>query len=58
MKEKLKAIEVNLRILLQKVEQLKLNVPDYQITFNLQKVQLKIDELNDLITELEADQEF
>jgi hypothetical protein len=53
MKERIKAIEVNLRFLLNRVEELKLNVPDYQVNALLQKLQLKIDEVSDLLSELE-----
>ena len=58
MKERIIALEVNLRNLIQRIERLR-NIPlSYEKIVKLQKAKLKIDELNDLITELEADQEF
>ncbi|MBL1121405.1 MAG: hypothetical protein D8M26_00785 [Ignavibacteriae bacterium] len=58
MKDRIIAIEVNLRRLLQRIEKLR-NIPlSYEVLNKIQKVKLKIDELNDLITEIEADQEF
>lgn len=58
MKDKIIAIEVNLRKLAERIEKLR-NIPlTYEVLNKIQKVKLKIDELNDLITEIEADQEF
>ncbi|MCZ7616733.1 MAG: hypothetical protein M5T52_24990 [Ignavibacteriaceae bacterium] len=58
MKDKIIAIEVNLRRLLERNEKLR-NIPlSYEVLAKMQKVKLKIDELNDLISEIEADQEF
>jgi hypothetical protein len=54
MKERIAALEVNLRNLLQRVEKLR-NLPlSYERLAKLQKVKLKVDELNDIISELEA----
>lgn len=54
MKERIIAIEVNLRTLLQRIEKLK-DIPlSYEVLAKIQKVKLKIDELSDLITEIEA----
>jgi restriction endonuclease S subunit len=58
MKEKLAAIQLNLRLLLKRLEELEIPVPDYEVNAKLQKIMLKIDELSDLVTEMEADQEF
>lgn len=58
MKDRIIAIEVNLRRLLQRIEKLR-NIPlSYEVLTKIQKVKHKIDELSDLITEIEADQEF
>lgn len=58
MKDKIIATEVNLRKLLERIEKLR-NIPlTYEVLSKIQKVKLKIDELEDLITEIEADQEF
>lgn len=58
MKDKIIAIEVNLRRLLQRIEKLR-NIPlTYEVLSKIQKVKIKIDEMNDLLNELEADQEF
>ena len=54
MKEKLKAIEVNMRFLLMRVERIKIVNPDYEVNAELQKAELKIDELNDVISKLES----
>jgi hypothetical protein len=54
MKERIIAIEVNLRKLLQRIEKLR-NIPlSYEVLAKIQKVKLKIDELSDLITEIEV----
>lgn len=58
MKDRIIAIEVNLRRLLQRIEKLRNITLSYEVLNKIQKVKLKIDELNDLITEIEADQEF
>lgn len=58
MKERIIAIEVSLRRLLQRIENLR-NIPlSYEVLAKYQKVKLKIDELDDLITEIEAEEEF
>jgi len=58
MKDRIIAVEVNLRRLLQRIEKLR-NIPlTYEVLTKIQKIKLKIDELSDLITEIEADQEF
>lgn len=54
MKERITAIKLNLRILLKRFEELEIPVPDYEISAKVQKIMLKIDELGDLVTELEA----
>ncbi|MGD8305923.1 MAG: hypothetical protein PVF17_04650 [Ignavibacteria bacterium] len=54
MKEKLKALEVNLRTLLKKVETLEITQPDYAIMAKLGQIELKIDELFDLIRDVEG----
>ena len=52
------ALEVNLRMLLQRIEKLR-NIPlTYEVLTKIQKVKLKIDELSDLITEIEAEEEL
>ena len=53
MKERITAIEVNLRNLLQRIERLRNIKLSYEVLAKTQKVKLKIDELNDLIAELE-----
>lgn len=54
MKERIIAIEVNLRRLLQRIEKLR-DIPlSYEVLAKYQKVKLKIDELSDLITEIDA----
>ena len=54
MREKLKAIEVNLRTLLNSVEALEISQPDYAIMAKLNQVELKVDEINDLLREVEG----
>jgi hypothetical protein len=49
LQEKLSAIKVNLRLLLTRVEELKVEKPDYEVN-----AELKIDELNDIISKLEV----
>ena len=58
MKDKIKAIETNLRILLKRFEGLQIDKPDYGINAKLRKVELKVDEINDLLTEIEAMEEL
>jgi hypothetical protein len=58
MKDKIIATEVNIRKLLQRIEKLREIPLSYEVLNKIQKVKLKIDELNDLITEIEADQEL
>lgn len=54
MKDKIIATEVNLRRLLDRIEKLR-DIPlTYEVLSKIQKVKLKIDELNDLISEIEA----
>jgi hypothetical protein len=54
MKDKIIATEVNLRRLLERLEKLR-DIPlSYEVLTKIQKVKLKIDELNDLIIEIEA----
>ena len=54
MREKIKAIEVNLRFLLMRIERIKIVKPDYEVNAELSKAELKIDELNDVISKLES----
>ncbi len=54
MKDRITAIKVNLRILLERIDKMKIDKPDYEINAKLQKVELKVDELSDLIAEIEA----
>ena len=54
MKDKITAIKVNLRLLLKRVEELKIDKPDYDVNAKLQKAELKVDELSDLITEIDC----
>lgn len=54
MNERLKAIEVNLRILLGRVEGWRIDGLTYEVIAKLQDIELKIDQLNDLLTELDA----
>ena len=54
MKEKLKAIEVNLRTLLQRVEKLEVGLLSYQVIEKVKKIELKVDEMGDLVTEVEG----
>lgn len=58
MKERIIAIEVNLRKLLNRIEMLREIPLSYEVLAKYQKMKLKIGELSDLITEIEADQEF
>lgn len=58
MKEKLAAIKVNLRLLLKRIEELKPEQVSYELIAKLQKIELKVDELADLITEIEANEEL
>ena len=51
------ALKVNLRLLLQRVEKLKLEKPSYELNEKLRKIQLKVDEICDLISELEGNGE-
>lgn len=54
MKDKIIATEVNLRRLLDRIENLR-NIPlSYEVLAKIQKIKLKIDELKDLITEIDA----
>jgi hypothetical protein len=58
MKERIIAIEVNLRKLLQRIEKLR-NIPlSYEMLAKFQKIKVKIDELNGMITEIEAEEEL
>ena len=58
MKDRLTAIKVNLRLLLKRIEELKMDKADYKVILNIQKAELKIDELNDLIEEIKAIEEL
>ncbi len=58
MKDRLTAIKVNMRMLLIRVEELKIDEPDYEINAKLQKVELKVDELGELVKEIEAIEEL
>jgi hypothetical protein len=54
MKEKIIATEINLRSLLDRIEKLR-NIPlSYEVLAKYQKIKVKVDELNELITEIEA----
>ena len=53
MKERITAIEVNLRNLLQRIERLRNIKLSYEVLAKTQKVKLKIDEMGDLISEME-----
>ncbi len=58
MKDKIIATEIKLRKLLQRIEKLR-DIPlTYEVLAKYQKIKIKIDELSDLITEIEADKEF
>lgn len=58
MKDRIIATEVNLRRLLERIEKLR-NIPlTYEVLSKIQKVKLKIDELRDLISEIEAKEEI
>lgn len=58
MKERIIATEVNLRKLLQRIEKLR-NIPlTYEMLAKFQKIKVKIDELKDLISEIEAEEEL
>jgi len=58
MKERIIATEVNLRRLLQRVEKLR-DIPlSYEVLSKIQKIKLKIDELSDLLTQIEAEEEL
>ena len=54
MKERISAIKVNLRLLLKRVEELKIEKPDYEVNAKLGKIELKINEINDLLTEIDT----
>ena len=58
MKDKLTAIRVNLISLLRRIEELDIARLDYNIIALIQKIELKIDELNDLIMQIEAREEL
>jgi len=54
MKERIIALEVNLRRLLHRIEKMR-DIPlSYEKLVKMQRVKLKVDELNDLISELEV----
>jgi hypothetical protein len=54
MEEKLSALRVNLRMLLKRTEELHIGMADYKINAELQKAELKADELNDIISRIEV----
>lgn len=54
MKDRIIAIEVNLRRLLDRIEKLRDIPMTYEVLAKIQKIKLKIDELDDLIAEVEA----
>ncbi len=58
MRDRIIAIEVNLRKLLQRVEKLREIPLSYEVLNKIQKMKLKIDELSDLLSELEAEEEL
>lgn len=58
MKDRIIATELNLRRLLERIEKLRNISLSYEVLSKIQKVKLKIDELRDLISEIEADEEF
>lgn len=58
MKERLAALRLNLRMLLQRVEELQIEQPDYEVNAKLGKIELKIDEINDLLNWIEAEEEL
>lgn len=58
MKDRIIAIEVNLRRLLQRIEKLREIPLSYEVLNKIQKMKLKIDELSDLLSELEAEEEL
>lgn len=58
MKDKIIATEIKLRRLLQRTEKLRDMPLSYEVLAKYQKVKLKIEELSDLITEIEAEEEF
>jgi len=53
MKERISALEVNLRKLLLRVEKMRDMPLSYEKIVKLQRVKLKVDELGDLLSELE-----
>lgn len=58
MKDKIIATEIKLRKLLQRIEKLR-DIPlTYEVLTKYQKIKLKIDELSDLISEIEAEEEL
>jgi len=57
-KDKLIAIKLNLRLLLNRIEKLKIDKPDYEVNGKLQKAELKVDEINDIIEEIKALEEL
>lgn len=57
MKERIIATEVNLRRLLDRIEKLRNITLTYEVLSKIQKIKLKIDELSDLISEIEAEEE-
>lgn len=58
MKDKIVAIEVNLRKLLQRIEMLR-NIPlTYEVLAKFQKIKVKIDELSELIIDIETEEEL
>ncbi|MDO8549793.1 MAG: hypothetical protein Q7S39_06550 [Ignavibacteria bacterium] len=54
MKERISALKVNLRLLLMRVEKLEVNMIDYNLINKIEKIRLKIDELSDCLSEVEA----
>ena len=54
MNDKITALKVNLRTLLKRAEELIIDKPDYEVNAKLQKAELKIDELSDLLGEIDS----
>lgn len=57
MKDRIIAIEVNLRRLLDRIEKLRDIRLSYEVLAKFQKIKVKVDELDELITEIEAEEE-
>ena len=58
MNEKIKELETRVRLVLKRIEELKIETLTYENIAKFQKLELRLDEINDLITWIEADQEF